>query len=75
MSLHHFHYLNLTRSIVVSVQSCDVFVFVKQLSKDITKFHGKNISALSARRILSNGGANIFASKLTSEPNNLYVIT
>ena len=55
MSLNHFHYLNFTRSIVVSVQSCDVLVFVKQLSKDITKFHGKNISALSAGRILSNG--------------------
>ena len=63
-SLLHFHYLNLTCSIIVSVQNCDVLEFVKQLSKALAKFHGKNINALSAGRIFLNGGPTQFFIKI-----------
>ena len=75
MSLHHFHYVHLTGSIIISVQNCDVLEFVKQLSHVIAKFHGKTISALSTGCILLNGVPTLFSSKLASEPNVWYVIT
>ena len=45
-------YFNLTYSIFVFVQNCNVLEFLKRLSKAVTKFHGKNISTLDAGRNL-----------------------
>ena len=69
-SQHHYHYFSLTLTILVSFENFDGFIFIKQLSKPLTKFHCKNVCAMSARCILKNSGpTQVLKKKLKTEPN------
>ena len=66
VSKRNYLIFNLTHSIIVSVQNCKVLEFGKRLFKDLTKFHDKNITTMSAGCFFENGTSkHLFSSKCT----------